>query len=358
MLSIAVYAIAKNESKHVERFMENFKRQDVTVFVLDTGSDDNTVEQLTALGAVVGKSVAPYFDFASARNEALHMVPATFDICMAIDLDEVIEPGFAGKIRETFSDPEVGSATLDFVFSRNTAGDPTLTYKRNLIHRRDSAYWRYPAHEVLVASGKEANTTIVSEHLPDLEKPRDYLPLLQQSVQQYADHPRPWFYLAREYMHGEQFLMSIKAFETCLSVSTQDTGYLFDCLLMLGDCYKRLQDFENAEHCYRQAIVMDGDRRDGLMSLSQLYFEHQLIEEALGQAIRALRITKMPNAMFVEQSSLREWPYHMAAVCYDRIGGKELACKYITIAQEMAPLDGIIAADYATITGKIPPGLA
>ena len=44
-MKIAVYAIAKNEAKHVKRWVEATEGADVRV-VLDTGSEDNTYELL------------------------------------------------------------------------------------------------------------------------------------------------------------------------------------------------------------------------------------------------------------------------------------------------------------------------
>ena len=49
---VAVYAICKNEEKFVKRWYESVKEAD-GVFVLDTGSTDNTAEKLRKLGAKV-----------------------------------------------------------------------------------------------------------------------------------------------------------------------------------------------------------------------------------------------------------------------------------------------------------------
>ena len=41
-LKVAVYAISKNEEKFVKRWYESMKEAD-SIYVLDTGSTDNTV---------------------------------------------------------------------------------------------------------------------------------------------------------------------------------------------------------------------------------------------------------------------------------------------------------------------------
>ena len=51
-MKIIVYAICKNESKFVNRWMDSMTEADAVV-VLDTGSSDDTVEKLRRRGATV-----------------------------------------------------------------------------------------------------------------------------------------------------------------------------------------------------------------------------------------------------------------------------------------------------------------
>ena len=51
-MRVYVYAIAKDEERHAERFMVSVSEAD-GVYVLDTGSRDGTAEALRALGAHV-----------------------------------------------------------------------------------------------------------------------------------------------------------------------------------------------------------------------------------------------------------------------------------------------------------------
>ena len=49
---VCVYAICKNEEKFVKRWYESMKEADA-IYVLDTGSTDNTVKLLRGLGVNV-----------------------------------------------------------------------------------------------------------------------------------------------------------------------------------------------------------------------------------------------------------------------------------------------------------------
>ena len=78
-MKICVYAICKNEQAFAERWMASMGEADA-VYVLDTGSTDDTVAKLTALGAQVTVERIDPWRFDTARNHSLALVPedATF----------------------------------------------------------------------------------------------------------------------------------------------------------------------------------------------------------------------------------------------------------------------------------------
>ena len=65
---VCVYAISKNEEKFVDRWVESMKEADY-IYVLDTGSTDNTVEKLKELGVHVTSKIINPWRFDVARNE-------------------------------------------------------------------------------------------------------------------------------------------------------------------------------------------------------------------------------------------------------------------------------------------------
>ena len=76
---VCVYAICKNESQFVERFMDSMSEAD-DICVLDTGSTDDTVEKLRARGAHVEQKVISPWRFDVARSESLKLIPKDADI--------------------------------------------------------------------------------------------------------------------------------------------------------------------------------------------------------------------------------------------------------------------------------------
>jgi glycosyltransferase involved in cell wall biosynthesis len=92
-MRIAVYAIALNEQRFVERFMTSCRDADL-VLVADTGSTDSTVQRLRTLGADVRHIRISPWRFDHARNAALNLLPQDIDVCVSLDLDQTLSPGW------------------------------------------------------------------------------------------------------------------------------------------------------------------------------------------------------------------------------------------------------------------------
>ena len=91
---ICVYAICKNESKFVEKWLESMSEADYIV-VLDTGSTDDTFEKLKndpRVTLVKQEEINPW-RFDVARNRSMELVPDDADILVCTDFDEIFEPG-------------------------------------------------------------------------------------------------------------------------------------------------------------------------------------------------------------------------------------------------------------------------
>ena len=69
-MKIYVYAISKNEEKFVDRWCKSMSEAD-GIFVLDTGSDDNTVAMLQERNVTVKSANIVPWRFDEALNRAL-----------------------------------------------------------------------------------------------------------------------------------------------------------------------------------------------------------------------------------------------------------------------------------------------
>ena len=209
---VCVYAISKNEEKFVNRWVNSMKEAD-EIYVLDTGSDDNTAKKLRELGVNVKVQKFNPWRFDVARNESLKLLPDDTDICVCTDLDEIFEPGWRDKLEKTWD-----KNTTRVAYNYNWLienGIPKVTFYTEKIHSRFDYTWTHPVHEILTYIGndkeiKKINDNITLNHYPDNTKSRGgYLPLLELSVKENPDNDRNMHYLGREYMYYGKWNESI-----------------------------------------------------------------------------------------------------------------------------------------------------
>lgn len=101
-MKVAVYSIALNEAANAEQWAKSTTDADYRV-VADTGSTDDTIEKLTALGVTVYKIAVRPWRFDVARNTALALIPADVDVCFSMDMDEFVEAGWRPKLEATWT---------------------------------------------------------------------------------------------------------------------------------------------------------------------------------------------------------------------------------------------------------------
>lgn len=103
---VVVYAICKNEEKFIKRWVDSMSEAD-EIYVLDTGSSDDSVKVLKECGVHVSEEVIVPWRFDVARNKSLDLVPLDADICVCTDIDEVFNTGWRDKLEEIWNGSRV-----------------------------------------------------------------------------------------------------------------------------------------------------------------------------------------------------------------------------------------------------------
>ena len=202
---ISVYAICKNEEKFINRWYNSMKEAD-NIYVLDTGSSDNSVEKLKSLGVIVKQEVINPWRFDIARNKSLDMVSEDTDICICTDLDEVFLPGWREKV-EQYWECKTTRGFYNYNWKLDKDDKPLVSFYIEKMHSRFDYEWIYPVHEVLKYKGNSKERKILIDeitlnHYPDSSKSRSsYLPLLELSIKENPLDDRNMHYLGREYMY-------------------------------------------------------------------------------------------------------------------------------------------------------------
>lgn len=203
-MRVGVYAISKNESKHVDEWLKCVSEADV-VCVTDTGSEDDTVDKLLQGGTVISYYREP-FRFDKARNFALEQAKAcNVDIWVSLDLDEMPEPGWRKKLEAAATDGAQGW--------RITIDNGSYNFQNTRCHKPEGWEWKHACHEVLYGPGPVGDAGFKVVHKQDREKPRNYLPLLELDVKENPEDGRAWHYLGREYMYLGRWEDATNAFD-------------------------------------------------------------------------------------------------------------------------------------------------
>lgn len=291
---VCVYAISKNEEKFVERWVASMKEAD-SIYVLDTGSTDDTVKKLQKLGVhVFSKRIDPW-RFDVARNESLKLVPDDVDICVCTDLDEVLLPGWREELEKVWQ-KDTNRCRYTYNWSLDQNNKPIVSFYYEKIHSRKNYRWIYPVHEILEYSGKEENYVlndqITLNHYPDATKSRgSYLNLLELSVKEHPDNDRNTHYLGREYMYHKEYQKAIDMLEKHLTLKSA-TWKDERCASMrfIGRCYKYLGRYKEAEMWYLEAIREASYLRDPYVEIALLYYEQENYEKVFEYCMKAKKI--------------------------------------------------------------------
>jgi len=334
---VCVYAITKNEEKFVKRWFQSMKEAD-KIIVLDTGSDDNTVNILKELGVeVYEKKIVPW-RFDVARNESLNLVPEDYDICVCTDLDEVFDVGWKEKLLKIWNE-DVTRVRYTYNWSFDEYGNPATTFLLNKIHKRDCYKWSHPVHEVLT-SLKEENEVICKDmilnHYPDKMKSRgSYLPLLELSVKEDPEDDRNMHYLGREYMY---YLRWEDCIETLKKHLSQKKATWKDeraaSMRFIARSYRALKNDEEAISWYLKAIEEAPYLREAYVELAYLYYEDKNYQNAYIYLKKALEIKDKSNSYINEEFAWNGFIYDLLSICAFNLQKYEEALQNIKIALE------------------------
>lgn len=381
-MKVCIYAITKNEIKHVERFMASTKGADA-VYVTDTGSEDGTPEALRKLGAIVSEYTVNWGDwpkksqtkewkdrlkrpwrFDIARNKSLFCIDKDMDWCICLDLDEVLHDGWRQHFeRAVQQNPGATRMRYKYIWNHKADNSPDVVYWGDKIHLRKDYKWHHPVHEVLMYTGKKHEVQqfcdLVIEHWPDNTKSRgQYFPLLELAVYEDPEDDRNAHYLGREYFFNRMWDKAKKELMRHLSLPraqwraerARSMQYIAKCALYQGDMKECIA-------WMRRACAEDPDSRDTWMDLAQAELDRGDHLGGYHAAKQALKITDRVPTYMSTSRVWEEWPHDVAGTCACYIGLLHESRKHTRKAWKRARKDQRIIGNYKFVKRESAPGI-
>ena len=335
-MKIIIYAIAKNEAKFVERFMRSCSEAD-GVYVLT----DGTPELLRRLGANVQTATIDPWRFDNARNASLERVPEDADVCVCLDLDEVLNDGWREALEAAWT-PGTTRARYIYVWSHTPDGGDGVVFYADKIHSRHGYRWTHPVHEVLAADAPESCVTIPElrvEHWPDDTKSRgQYLPLLELSVAEAPNDDRNMHYLGREYMFHGRWGDAIATLMRHLAMpSATWKAERAASMRYIARCCEALGDWRSAVHWLERAAEEAPTQREAPYALAMLYYRREDWPLCRYWAMRTLHIVTRDNNYMTEPEAWGAEPYDLMAIASWRLGHIDDAIRAAEQALELEP---------------------
>lgn len=344
-MKIAVYAISKNEEQFVKPFMASCKDADLVV-IGDTGSTDNTVSLAKGFGAVVPEICISPWRFDKARDAVLSLIPREIDVCISLDLDEILEGGWRDEIERVWVE---NITRLRYRFDWGSG----IVFYSEKIHSRHGYHWHHPVHEYIRPDGRlqevYANTDkLLVTHHPDPNKSRgQYMPLLELAIKEDPYCPRNAFYHARELTFYARWQEAIVALNKYLAMP--DAKWAHErcyAMRLLGKSFEALQQDEEAYKWYRLAVAEAPTTREPWCDLAMYAYRKSNWTECYFASTQALSIVNKQEVYTMDASAWTEKPHDLASISGWQLGLFDKARQHLEDALKFNPTDKRLIANY------------
>lgn len=337
-MKIAIYAISKNEVQFVERFCKSAKDADY-IIIADTGSTDGTPEKARECGATVHDIFVSPWRFDKARDAALALIPRDVDVCISLDLDEVMEPGWREEIERVWTED---TTRLRYKFDWGCG----ISFYYEKIHHRRGYHWHHPCHEYPRPDARtkevyaHTDMLLVSHH-PDPTKSRgQYIDLLELSVKEDPHCPRNAFYYARELTFYRRWVDAVVALNKYLENPNANwPNERCYAMRLMGQAYEALGDRGQAQVWLERATREASNTREPWVDLADLGRRTEQWQLTYDCATTALAIRDKAAVYTMDPSVWGAKPHDLLALAAYYLGKYDVAIQHGQIACDLEPSD-------------------
>jgi len=333
-LKIGIYGPAKNEIKHVDDWVNSCRDADV-ICIADTGSTDGTKERLIELGVrVTDVRIVPW-RFDDAFNTAMYLLPDDVDVCIRLDMDERLQPGWRDALERDWT-PDTTRLRYPYVWNWNPDGTPGRQWYSDRIHSRKGYRWMGATHEGLCSRLPEIQTftdDVKIWQFPDAKDKKVDLSLLLESCREWPQDARLRAYLAREYMYQGQFAKATETYKEFLSMSW-DKIERGQAMVNLS-----ITDPTNKVFWLKMGTIETPGHREPLVNLAQHFYDAKDWPACYKSAKEAIAITIHPMDYTCTPEAWGWQPHDLCSIAAWNLGLYHESLDQSKLALEKAPGD-------------------
>ena len=331
-MRIAVYTIALNEEANVSRWANSITDADY-VIVGDTGSTDGTIQALEKFSHIqVHKIHISPWRFDDARNAVLSLVPADADVCISLDMDEYLSPGWRAELEQNWL-----KNTTRLSYTYEFAKD--VRYAADKIHARSGYRWRRTVHETVFNSGAELFAFapgLIIHQIQDTTKDRkSYLPLLELSHKENPTDGQTLFWLAREYVNQQNNYSAFEHLKRYLAMPEDQTWSVERseaCRLLA-----QIDVNSNKTKWLKQALAECDSRREIWADLATAYYEQRDWTNCYWACANGLAIINSTGTYLDQSFAWGSLLWDLGSIAAYNLGFDKLAVEWVDRAVELDP---------------------
>jgi tetratricopeptide (TPR) repeat protein len=276
----------------------------------------------------------------------LALIPRDVNVCVSLDLDEELQPGWREEIERVWTE---GTTRLRYKFDWGAG----IAFYYEKIHARHGYRWVHPCHEYpvpyLIQEQYAQTDMLLVVHKPDPTKSRgQYLHLLEMSVQEDPHDPRNAFYYARELSFHQQWERAITECERYLALPSanwpNERCYAYR---VMSRCYQELGRWDEALKAARMGVIEAPNTREPWCEIAKITYRLGHWSECFGAATSALAIKDRELVYTVDPEVWGAMPHDYASISAWNLGLNDVAIAHAEDALKFSPNDVRIQGNIA-----------
>ncbi|MFB0831233.1 glycosyltransferase [Brevibacillus laterosporus] len=337
-LQISLCMIVCDEEEHLERCLSSAVDTVSEMIIVDTGSQDRSVEIARSYGARV-ISIPWRGDFSEARNLSLEYATKPWILVLDADEEWVVPP--AEQLIEMMDEAETFGYYVQLQSYVGATGEEFITDSVCRFFRNDERLrFRGMIHEEIATCILEVEpegvrfSPMVVKHYGCLDhviaqknKATRNVSLIQKALLEKPDDPVLIYALGTKYFQQEEYQKARVLFEALLSAVPLRVGYMSDVLLKLAFSYKEMGNTKEAQNMIEEALRHYPDFVDLIELRAILHIEENELDSALALLQKAVLLGDVSHKYTSCSGAGTYRSLYIRGLLYERLLSYEKSCR-------------------------------